>query len=271
MCLVLQRSSLSPEFIMRQSIMRSGNPALNKNTFLDAASGAVSAHGHDVMTLNGTVNKTGLLLVLVLVGAMFSWSRFTGEASIPALMPFVMVGAIGGLGLGLVTAFKKTWAAVTAPLYALLEGVFIGALSAIFELRYPGIVIQAVGLTFGTMAVLLLAYRSGLIKVTEKFKLGVVAATGGVMLLYLVNFGMGFFGHQMGFINGHSGIGIAFSALVVIIAAMNLVLDFDMIESGVNAGAPKYMEWYGAFALVVTLVWLYMEMLRLLSKLQSRN
>ena len=251
--------------------MQSGNPALNKNTFLDAASGAVVSHGDDVMTINGTVNKTGLLLVLVLLGAMFSWSHYSGPASLPGLYPLVLGGAIGGLILALLTAFKKTWAPVTAPLYALVEGVFIGALSAIFDARFPGIVLQAVGLTFGTMAALLLAYRSGLIRATEKFKLGVVAATGGVMLLYLANMAMGFFGHSMGFINGHSGIGIAFSAVVVVIAALNLILDFDMIESGVNVRAPKYMEWYGAFALVVTLVWLYLELLRLLSKLQSRN
>jgi uncharacterized YccA/Bax inhibitor family protein len=151
------------------------------------------------------------------------------------------------------------------------EGLFIGALSAIIEMRYPGIVIQAVGLTFGTMAAMLLAYRSGLIRATEKFKLGVVAATGGILLLYLANFVMGFFGPSMGFINGSSGLGIAFSGVVVVIAALNLILDFDLIETGAQSGAPKYMEWYGAFALVVTLVWLYLEMLRLLSKLQSRN
>ena len=251
--------------------MQSGNPALGKNTFLDAASGAVVAHGDDVMTINGTVNKTGLLLVLVLVGAMYSWSHYSGPASMPGLYPLILGGAIGGLILAMVTIFKKTWSPWTAPMYALVEGVFIGALSAIFDARYPGIVIQAVGLTFGTMATLLLAYRSGLIRATENFKLGVVAATGGVMLLYLANMALGFFGHSMGFINGASGIGIAFSAVVVVIAALNLILDFDMIESGVNAGAPKYMEWYGAFALVVTLVWLYLELLRLLSKLQSRN
>ncbi|RCS31549.1 hypothetical protein DEO45_00050 [Rhodanobacter denitrificans] len=251
--------------------MQSGNPALNKNTFLDAASGAVVTRGDEVMTINGTVNKTGLLLLLVLVGAMVSWSRFAGPDSLPAVMPLVLVGAIGGLVLGLVTVFKKTWAPFTAPLYAVAEGLFIGALSAIFEMRYPGIVMQAVGLTFGTMAALLLAYRSGLIRATEKFKLGIVAATGGIMLLYLVNFAMGFFGHSIGFINGSSGIGIAFSAVVVVIAALNLILDFDLIETGAQQGAPKYMEWYGAFALVVTLVWLYLELLRLLSKLQSRN
>lgn len=251
--------------------MQSGNPALNKNTFLDAASGAVVTRGDEVMTINGTVNKTGLLLLLVLVGAMVSWSRFAGPDSLPAVMPLVLGGAIGGLVLGLVTVFKKTWAPFTAPLYAVAEGLFIGALSAIFEMRYPGIVMQAVGLTFGTMAALLLAYRSGLIRATEKFKLGIVAATGGIMLLYLANFAMGFFGHSIGFINGGSGIGIAFSAVVVVIAALNLILDFDLIETGAQQGAPKYMEWYGAFALVVTLVWLYLELLRLLSKLQSRN
>ena len=251
--------------------MQSGNPAINKNTFLDAASGALVAHDDSTMTINGTVNKTGLLLILVLVGAMYSWSRFSGPESAPALYPLILGGAIGGLILALVTTFKKTWSPFTAPMYALVEGVFIGALSAIFEVRYPGIVMQAVGLTFGTMAALLLAYRSGLIRATEKFKLGVVAATGGVLLLYLANFVMGFFGHSMDFISGNSTLGIGFSIVVVIIAALNLVLDFDLIETGARSGAPKYMEWYGAFALVVTLVWLYLELLRLLSKLQSRN
>ncbi|WP_350016261.1 Bax inhibitor-1/YccA family protein [Rhodanobacter sp. IGA1.0] len=251
--------------------MQSGNPALNKNTFLDAASGAVVTRSDDAMTINGTVNKTGLLLLLVLVGAFVSWSRFSGPDSLPTIMPLVLGGCIGGLVLGLVTVFKKTWAPYTAPLYAVAEGLFIGALSAIFEMRYPGIVIQAVGLTFGTMAAMLLAYRSGLIRATEKFKLGVVAATGGIFLLYLANFVMGFFGHSMGFINGSSMLGIGFSAVVVVIAALNLILDFDLIETGAQSGAPKYMEWYGAFALVVTLVWLYLELLRLLSKLQSRN
>ena len=250
--------------------MQSGNPALNKNTFLDVGSGRVLS-GDGTMTLDGTVNKTGFLLILVLVGAMFSWSRYAGPASVAGLYPLMIGGALGGLVLALVTVFKKQWAPITAPLYAAVEGVFIGAISVIFEARFPGIVMQAVGLTFGVMAALLMAYRSGLIRATEKFKLGIVAATGGVMLLYLANFAMGFFGHSIGFINGSSGIGIAFSAVVVVIAALNLILDFDLIESGVNAGAPKYMEWYGAFALVVTLVWLYLELLRLLSKLQSRN
>jgi uncharacterized YccA/Bax inhibitor family protein len=251
--------------------MQSGNPALNKNIFLDAASGAVFQRDANAMTFNGTVNKTGLMLALVVIGAAFSWSRFHGAESLPAVAPLAMGGAIVGLVLALVTAFKQTWAPVTAPLYALAEGVFVGALSAIFELRYPGIVMQAVALTFGTMAVLLVAYRSGVVRVTDKFRAGVVAATGGVMLVYLASFVMGFFGHSFGFITASSGIGILFSLAVVVIAALNLVLDFDLIEQGVHAGAPKHMEWYGAFALTVTLVWLYLEMLRLLSKLQSRN
>jgi uncharacterized YccA/Bax inhibitor family protein len=251
--------------------MRSGNPALGQNTFLDVGSGQVWSSDAGSMTMNGTVNKTAFLLILALVGAMFSWSRFTGPESAAALFPLMIGGAIVGLVLALATVFKKTWAPITAPLYALAEGVFIGALSVIFEMRFPGIVMQAVGLTFAVMAAMLMAYRSGLIKVTEKFKLGIVAATGGIVLLYLVNFVMGFFGSSMGFITGNSGLAIGFSLVVVVIAALNLVLDFDMIESGVRANAPKYMEWYGAFALVVTLVWLYLELLRLLSKVQSRD
>lgn len=250
--------------------MQSSNPALSENTFLDVGSGRLIA-GDGVMTLDGTVNKTALLLILVLVGAMFSWSRYLGPDSVAALVPVMMGGAVVGFALALATIFKKTWAPVTAPLYALAEGVFIGAISAVFDARYPGIVMQAVGLTFGVMAALLMAYRSGLIRATEKFKLGVVAATGGVCLLYLANFVMGFFGHSIGIISSNNTLGIAFSAVVVVIAALNLILDFDLIESGVRAGAPKYMEWYGAFALVVTLVWLYLELLRLLAKLQSRK
>jgi uncharacterized YccA/Bax inhibitor family protein len=250
--------------------MRSGNPALNDNTFLDIGSGRV-VDSNQTMTLNGTVNKTGLLLLLIMISAAYTWSLYIGPDSAPKVLPLVLVGAIGGLIFALITVFKKTWAPVTAPIYALLEGLFLGGVSAMMEARYPGIVIQAVGLTFGTLAALLFAYRSGLIKATENFKLGVVAATGGIFLLYLVNIVMGFFGASIGFIHNSSWMGIGFSAFVVVIAALNLVLDFDFIEKGVDAGAPKYMEWYGAFGLIVTLVWLYLEILRLLAKLQSRD
>ena len=252
--------------------MRSGNPALRESTFLDLGSGAMVRRDGQAMTLNGTVNKTAFLLVLTLVGAMFTWGKFFASGGTANLMPYVWGGALGGLAVALVTIFKKEWSPVTAPLYAALEGLFIGAVSAMFEMRFPGIVMQAVGLTFGTLAALLVAYRSGLIKVTENFKLGVVAATGAIFLLYMVNLAMRLFGFEgMGFIHDSGWLGIGFSAVVVVIAALNLVLDFDFIEQGVDAGAPKYMEWYAAFGLLVTLIWLYLEILRLLSKLQSRN
>ncbi len=251
--------------------MRSGNPALKESTFLDLGSGAVVRGDAGAMTLNGTVNKTALLLVITLAGALYTWNLFFSSNGTANLTPYVLVGALGGLVMALLTIFKKTWAPVTAPMYAGLEGLFIGAVSAMFEQRFPGIVMQAVGLTFGTLGALLLAYRSGLIKATENFKLGVVAATGGIALLYLVNIVMGFFGSSIPFIHEGGALGIAFSAVVVVVAALNLVLDFDFIETGVEQGAPKYMEWYAAFGLLVTLVWLYLEILRLLSKLQSRD
>ena len=252
--------------------MRSGNPALKASTFLDLGSGAVVSSPSGTMSLNGTVNRTALLLVLTLGAALWPWSQLFANPSAMNPMPYVLVGGLGGLVVAMVTIFKKTWAPFTAPLYAALEGLFIGGVSAIFEQMYPGIVMQAVGLTFGTLAALLVAYRSGLIKVTENFKLGVVAATGGIFLLYMVNIGMRLFGFDgMGFIHESSWMGIAFSGVVVVIAALNLVLDFDFIEQGVEAGAPKYMEWYAAFGLLVTLVWLYLEILRLLAKLQSRD
>lgn len=253
--------------------MRSGNPALKDSTFLDLNSGTVVSAGQDVMTLNGTVNKTGFLLLLAVVTAAFAWSQVVtpqGELAAGSGI-YLWGGAIGGLVLALVTVFKKEWAPVTAPMYALVEGFFLGAISALFNQQYPGIVMQAVLLTFGTLFALLFAYRSGIIKATENFKLGVVAATGGVFLVYLASFVLGLFGIRIPMIHESGLVGIGFSLVVVVIAALNLVLDFDFIETGVEQSAPKYMEWYGAFGLMVTLVWLYVEFLRLLSKLQSRN
>lgn len=250
--------------------MRSGNPVLGENTFLDVGSGRVVTRDGQTMTIGGTVNKTALLLAMVLVTATYTWNLYDGPDSLPGLMPFAWGGALVGFVLALVTIFRKDWAPVTAPLYALAQGLFLGAISAMFEARFPGIVMQAVGLTFGTLASLLMAYKSGLIRATENFKLGVVAATGGIMLVYLVNIGMRLMGFEgMGFIHDSGWLGIGFSAFVVIIAALNLVLDFDFIESGVDAGAPKAMEWYGAFGLMVTLIWLYLEILRLLAKLRG--
>jgi uncharacterized YccA/Bax inhibitor family protein len=242
--------------------MRSGNPVLKSDSFDIAPEG-------ERMTLSGTVNKTAILLALVLITAIYTWGKFYSSGSPAAIMPLVWTGAIGGLVVCLVTVFKKEWSGITAPIYALLEGFVVGGLSAIFEARYPGIVIQAVGLTFGTLACLLMAYKSGLIKATENFKLGVVAATGGIALLYLVSIVMSMFGKPIGFIHEGGLFGILFSGFVVVIAALNLVLDFDFIEAGAENGAPKYMEWYGAFGLTVTLIWLYLEILRLLAKLRK--
>jgi uncharacterized YccA/Bax inhibitor family protein len=258
-------------------MIRSGNPALKESTFLDLGSGTVVSRDAGAMTLNGTVNKTGILLLLSVLTAAFAWSQsiVTGPDGLPAVAPglmgYALGGAIGGFILAMITVFKKTWAPVTAPLYALVEGFFLGSISALYEFRFEGIVFQAVLLTFGTLFALLFAYRSGLIKATENFKLGVVAATGGIALVYLATIVLGFFNIQIPLIHESGLVGIAFSLFVVVIAALNLVLDFDFIESGVEQGAPKYMEWYGAFGLMVTLVWLYIEFLRLLSKLQSRN
>jgi len=248
------------------ALMKTWNPALNVNSFrIDQA---VSG---EAMTLTGTVNKTGILLICVVATAAWSWSRFFHAPASDTLLPLVAIGGIGGFIVAMVTIFRKEWSPITAPIYSLLEGLALGGISALFELRYPGIAMQAVGLTFATLFVLLIAYHTGLIRVTEKFKLGVVAATGGIAVFYLVQFVLGFFGVRFAAINGSGVLGIGFSVVVVIVAALNLVLDFDFIENGVSAGAPKYMEWYGAFGLIVTLVWLYLEILRLLTKLNSRN
>ncbi len=246
-------------------LMRTSNPVLNAKEFErfgELGSG---------MTLQGTVNKTGVLLLCSVASAAWTWRLFMESQSAAAVLPFLWIGMIGGFVCALVTTFKKEWAAVTAPAYALLEGLALGAISSILELRFPGIAIQSVSLTFGTLLVLLLAYRSGLIPVTQKFRMGIVAATGAIMLFYLLQFVLGFFGVHFSSISGSGPIGIGFSLIVVGIAALNLVLDFDFIENGVRVGAPKYMEWYGAFGIIVTLVWLYLEILRLLTKIRGRN
>ncbi len=242
--------------------LRSANPALKADTFT-RESGVISG---DVMTIGGTVNKTVLSLLILIVAANWTWSP-----SIDGSLPWdlIWVGVIGGFVVGLVTVINPTWAPYTTPVYAALEGLALGGISLGFELKYPGIVSQAVFLTFGTLGALRLAYRSGLIQATENFKLGVVAATGGIAILYLLSFIVGLFGVTIPLIHSSGPWGILFSCFVVIIAALNLVLDFDFIEEGAERGAPKYMEWYGAFGLLVTLVWLYLEILHLLGKLQG--
>ena len=247
---------------------RSGNPAMNDATFSNFIPESIAPG--QTMTLQGTVNKTGILLLLVMITATYTWNQFFSTGLPETVMPIAIGGAIFGFGFALATIFKKTWAPVTAPLYALSQGLFLGAISAIFELQFPGIVIQAVGLTMGTLASLLVLYKTGIIKPTENFRLMIVSATMGIALLYLVSFIMSFFGSGIGFIHSNGLFGIGFSLFVVSIAALNLVLDFDFIEEGAERGLPKYMEWYGAFSLMVTLVWLYIEILRLLMKLRSR-
>jgi uncharacterized YccA/Bax inhibitor family protein len=246
------------------NILRTSNPALNEKAF----KGQVAVG--EAMTLQGTVNKTGLLLLCVVATAAWTWGL--SHSNTPsAAVPWMMGGLIGGFIVALVTILKQSWAPLTAPIYALLEGLALGGISAFFEKSYPGVAMEAVGLTFGTLFVMLLAYKSGIVRATQGFKIGVIAATGGIAVFYLVEMVLGgFFHFTVPAINGSGPWGIAFSLFVVTIAALNLVLDFDLIETGVQMGAPKYMEWYGAFGLMVTLIWLYLEILRLLSKMRRR-
>jgi uncharacterized YccA/Bax inhibitor family protein len=260
-------------------MMRTANPALNAKVFNNAR----GLGGGETMTLQGTSNKTFVLLGLLILTASWVWGKviqptpifegLEGSASngLAMVAPYMMIGGILGFITAIVTIFKKEWSNITAPIYALCQGLFIGGISAIFEIQFPGIVIQAVALTFGTLFCLLMAYKSGMIKPTENFKLGIVAATGAICVVYFVGFIMSFFGGQIPLIHGSGPIGIGFSLVVVTIAALNLVLDFDFIENGVAMGAPKYMEWFAAFGLMVTLIWLYIEILRLLAKLRSRR
>ena len=236
---------------------RSGNPV-----FGDKFNQSQGFVGSERMTLDGTVNKTGILLGLCFFGAIISWN-------IPN--PLLMAGgAFIGFALAMYTSFVPRNAGITAPIYAFLKGLFLGGISLVLEMQYPGIAVQAVGLTFGTLASLLFFYKSGLIKPTENYRLMIFSATFGIMILYLVNFVMSFFGAGIGFIHSNGIFGIGFSLFVVGVAALNLVLDFDFIEQGAENSLPKYMEWYGAFSLMVTLIWLYLEILRLLAKLRSR-
>jgi len=243
--------------------MRSTNPVLNAKTFANVR----QVEGAPVMTLEGTVNRTAFLLLILMATATWTWM----EAFIGAPVEgYLLAGIIGGFVVGLVTVFSPGIARFTAPVYAALEGLALGAISAIYEAQFKGIVIQAVALTFGVLFALLFIYRLRIIPVTENFKLGVCAATGGIALFYLVAIGLSFFGVQIGMLHQGTPLGIGFSLFIITIAALNLVLDFDFIEQGVEHGAPKLMEWYAAFGLVVTLIWLYVAILRLLSKLRSR-
>ena len=246
------------------SLFKTSNPALNAKTF----DGRVTVAGK-AMTLQGTVNKTGFLLFCASATAAWTWWLANTQGS-AAVLPWMLVGILVGFGFSLVTIFKKEWSPVTAPVYALLEGLALGGISAMLEQAYPGIPIQALGLTFGVTLVMLMLYTTGILRATPRLTVGVVAATGGIAVVYLVDMILRMFGREVPLLNSSGPWGIAISLLIVGVAALNLILDFGFVETGVQSGAPKYMEWYGAFGIMVTLIWMYLELLRLLSKMRRR-
>ena len=256
--------------------MNTSNPTMNASVFSRAAA---SASDGSVMTVNGTVTKTLFLLFILVLAAGWVWSRVYQPAaygSTAVLNPgsiqgYMLVGGIGGLILALVISFKPIWAPFLSPLYAALEGLLIGGLTVLAESRFPGLPMQAAGLTFGVLAAMLVAYRAKLIRPTERFKSCMTAAIGGIFLVYLVSMVLSFFGTSIPYIHGSGPIGIGFSLFVVGIASFSLIMDFELIEQGANSRAPKFMEWYGGFALMVTLVWLYIEIVQLLMKLAQRD
>jgi uncharacterized YccA/Bax inhibitor family protein len=253
-----------------ESNMRTSNPALNQKSFqtADYGTGFVydEATSH-VMTIEGTAIKTGMLLALAIGAGAITWLAYANQS--PLALPLMFGGMIIGLVFAIATIMKQTWAPVTAPLYAVAEGLFLGGVSAMYNAQFNGIVLQAIGLTMGTLIILLLAYLTGLIKASENFKAGVIAATGAICLVYFLSIALRLFGVGVPFIHDSGVFGMGFSLFVVAIAALNLVLDFDFIENAAEDGSPKYMEWYGAFGLMVTLVWLYLEILRMLAKSRS--
>ncbi len=250
---------------------KSSNPILKEKAFSKEATFDSSIS----MTINGTIEKTGILLFILIIAAAYTWGIFFNsgdtENAMGSMSGWLIGGALGGFAVAIAMMFMKKYAGFLAPIYAILEGLFLGAISAIFESMYPGIVMNAVLSTFATFLAMLFAYRTGLIKVTEKLRSIIVIATGAIAVMYLLSWIMGMFGVGMSFLHDSSMLSIGISVFVIIIAALNLLLDFDFIEKSSAMGAPKYMEWFGAFGLLVTLVWLYIEFLRLLSKLQSRN
>lgn len=255
---------------------KSSNPIFSRTKF---NASAYTTDQSQVMTMNGTINKTFTMLLMVIVSASLTWKAalpYTQTATgislyNPGLVSMLMIsGLIGGLIAALITVFKKEWAGVTAPIYAICEGLFLGGLSAWVEAMFPGLVIKAVMLTFGVFFLMLMAYRMQIIKPTQKLMMGIMIATGAIALFYFVQMILNMFGVMLP-TQGNGMIGIGFSVVVVAIAALNLILDFKMVEDGVAQGAPKFMEWYASFGLLVTLVWLYIEILNLLMKLQSRN
>ena len=253
------------------SLFKSGNPALAEKRFRGTVLDDVVTY-ENAMTVRGTLQKFGFLMIMVLGTALYSWKEFASGGN---TMPLILVGAFGGLIIAIILTFKKEWSPFLAPAYALLEGLFVGAISAyynyVFAAKAPFIIMNAVGLTLACAVAMYLLYSFKIIQATQKFKAIVMTATAGIGIFYLLTWVLSFFGVSLPFLHEGSLMGIGFSLFVVAIAALNLILDFDMIDQGAALGAPKYMEWYGAFGLLVTIVWLYLEMLRLLSKLSSRD
>jgi uncharacterized YccA/Bax inhibitor family protein len=251
------------------AIFKSGNPALQEKAYEGTIFQGISTG--EEMTIRGTMNKFGVLFMLMLGSTLFAWSQFY-KGSNP--MPLVITGVVGILVLGLLMAFKKHWSPFLAPAYAIIQGLFVGSVSAMydyaFKTSYPGLVMQAIGLTLVVAIVMFILYYTRIIKVTEKFKSVIIIATASVMIFYLIQWIGSAFGATIGaFTSANTPLGIGFSVVVVCLAALNLLLDFDMIEKGAEKKVPKYMEWYSAGGLLFTLVWLYLEILRLLSKLKD--
>jgi uncharacterized YccA/Bax inhibitor family protein len=255
------------------ALFKSGNPALNEKTFQQS----IVVNQSEVMTERGTLNKFFLLFLLVMGTAAYTWRAYNQGVNVTS---WLWIGAIGGLITAIVLSFKPVWAAFLAPIYALFEGAFVGGISAMYNFAFKGaaqtgatggIVMQAVGLTFAVVIAMFALYQFRVIKATEKFKSVIITATAGIAVFYLLSMVLRMFHIDMPLIHSSGTMGIVFSLVVVAIAALNLILDFDMIETGAAMGAPKYMEWYGAFGLLVTIVWLYLEILRLLAKLNSNR
>lgn len=254
------------------ALFKSGNPTLGENKFRSTVLDDVLVH-ENAMTVKGTIQKFGFLFLMVMGTSFYSWKEYAEGGNVT---PLIWIGAIGGLAIAITLAFKPMWSPWLAPLYALLQGLFIGAISSMYNTVFaesaPNIIINAVGLTFGVAAAMYLLYSFRIIKATEKFKSVIISATVGIAIFYVLVMVLHAFGYDnMPFLHEGSMLGIGFSLFVVAIASLNLILDFDMVEKGVEMGAPKYMEWYGAFGLMVTMVWLYLEILRLLSKISSRD
>lgn len=250
------------------ALFKSGNPALSEKNFQNT----IVTDPALAMTVRGTLNKFGFLFLMVMGTAFYSWKEFNGGGNV---VPLIWTGVIGGLIVAFIIIFKKEWAPYLAPAYALLEGLFLGAISAMYNNAFgqkaPDLIMNAIGLTFGTAIAMYLLYSFKIIRATQKFKAIIITATLGIAIFYFITLILGMFNINVSFLSQGTTIGILFSLFVVAIAALNLILDFDMIERGAEAGAPKYMEWYGAFGLLVTIVWLYLEILRLLAKLGSRR